>query len=65
MREKKCRIYKKKFQANDTSIIIIKEFFEQSVVTLPVIQNATLHKFLFKPQKKKNLCRIKQWIVKS
>ena len=39
---------KKKFQASDTSIIIIKEFLEQSVVTLTVTQNATLHQFLLK-----------------
>ena len=51
MREKKCRIYKISFQANDTSIIIIKEFLEQFVVTLPVTQNGTLHKFLLKPKK--------------
>ena len=51
MREKNCRIYKISFQANDTSIIIIKEFLEQSVITLPVTQNAILHQFLLKPKK--------------
>ena len=38
--------------SSNTSIIIIKEFLEQSVVTLPITQNATLHQFLLKPQKK-------------
>ena len=45
-----CRIFKISFQASDTSIIIIIEFLEQSVVTLLVTQNANLHQFLLKPK---------------